>query len=245
MAKARTKKLLIAFVGIFVLIGAGITLTLDGIVKNSIERLGVQALGVKVDVRGVSISLLQGKAVVRGLTVANPPRFTAPHAIAADEISAELKLASLFHPVIEINEISVRSPDVYYEIIPQGANLKILEKNLEKAYPTKQEEAATSRGLTRRVVIRNLHIINPQVHPAVSVLGVAESRVVKVADIHLKNLGEKGDPMTSAEVMDLVLESLIKNVGAELPRGMIEQGLGKVKKGIGEMGKGLLNDLTN
>lgn len=75
------KIILIVVAVLVVAIGAGVAFlssNLDSIVKKVIETAGTEVAGVKVSVGDVKISLSEGKATIAGLTVANPPGFSAP-----------------------------------------------------------------------------------------------------------------------------------------------------------------------
>ena len=56
---------------------------LDDVVQGVIERRAAALTGTPVHVDGVEIALGEGRATLRGLTVANPPGFTAPNALSA------------------------------------------------------------------------------------------------------------------------------------------------------------------
>ena len=67
--------------------GAGVFLlqNLDGIVKDLIEDIGTEVVGQKVSVADVKVNLAEGSASISGLSVANPPGFSAEPASAMPE----------------------------------------------------------------------------------------------------------------------------------------------------------------
>ena len=76
------KKVFIGLAVIAIVLGAllwWLGANLDGIVKKAIEDVGADVTQTSVDVSGVGIKLLDGKATISGLSVANPPGFSNPN----------------------------------------------------------------------------------------------------------------------------------------------------------------------
>jgi len=121
--------------------------SIDGIVKTVIERAGSEVAGAKVTVGGVALRLAEGKAILSGLTVANPPGYSSEPAIRLGEIVVALDTASLNHSPIVIKEVSVAAPAVALEIGAGGSNLAVLRHNVSgtAAEPdeAKPDEATT------------------------------------------------------------------------------------------------------
>jgi uncharacterized protein involved in outer membrane biogenesis len=119
------KVFLIALV--VIVVGAGaiawrVLSNLDTIVASLIESEGSKALGTQVSVSGVEIDLRGGAAAIAGLTVANPPGWTAPNAFELDRVSVDIDLSSLRSPVIVLSEVDIDEARIAYEMRATGAN---------------------------------------------------------------------------------------------------------------------------
>ena len=104
-------KIIIGFVVILVVaaLGVGYYLmqNLDEIVKNMIEEVGIEVINAQVQVKEVKINLPEGKATLRGLTVANPPGFSSEPLFTLSNVSVTIDTSSLAEPVYLIEEISI------------------------------------------------------------------------------------------------------------------------------------------
>jgi uncharacterized protein involved in outer membrane biogenesis len=120
------KKILLIVLAVVVL-AAGVVAwrvlsNLDAIVASLIEREGTRALGTQVSVSGVEIDLRAGAAAIAGLTVANPPGWTATNAFELDRVSVDIDLASLKTAVIVLSEVDIDEARVAYEMRANGSN---------------------------------------------------------------------------------------------------------------------------
>ena len=87
----------IVVVIILAVAGAGVYLmqNIDGIVKDLVEQVGTETTGTEVRVADVSINLGEGSATLSGLTVANPPGFSAEPLFSLGSIKVAIDTASL------------------------------------------------------------------------------------------------------------------------------------------------------
>ena len=70
--------------------------------KAGIEFAGESALKTEVRVDSVTVSPLNGKTTIGGLSIANPSGFSDGPAIALGAIEAEIKVSSIFEDTIVI-----------------------------------------------------------------------------------------------------------------------------------------------
>lgn len=201
--------------------------SIDDIVKTVIERVGTQVTGVKVSVGSVAIRLSEGKAAIKGLTVANPPGYSANPAIKFGEIAVTLDTASLNSNPIVIKEILVASPGVALEVLPTGAsNLDTLRHNIAGAdqakpaasadQPAKADAAKTdgAKKSDKKVVIDRLAITGGQVDLALSGLPAvpgapSTATTAKIGDIVLSDIGRAEGGATAVQVGQKVMDALI------------------------------------
>jgi hypothetical protein len=100
-------------------------------VKNSVEAVGSEVLGVGV--AKVEISIFSGKGSISGLTVANPADYDSPHAITIDNVSAHVDPGSIGSDKIHIKEIIVDGASLTYEGNFLDSNIKQLRKPVPEA----------------------------------------------------------------------------------------------------------------
>lgn len=129
------RRLLLGLGGLLlvVVVAAGITLgLLDTIVRRRIEQRGSALTGTAVRVGEVDIALASGRATLHALSVANPPGFTAPHALMLDGVEVRVDLLSLFSDPLVIDTVRIGAPRVFYEVDAQGrSNIDALRDAVE------------------------------------------------------------------------------------------------------------------
>lgn len=206
------KIILIVVAVLVVAIGAGVAFlssNLDSIVKKVIETAGTEVAGVKVSVGDVKISLSEGKATIAGLTVANPPGFSAPHAFKLGAIAVALDTGSLTANPIVIKDISVAAPEVTYEMgASGGSNIDAIQKNVA-AKTAGGDKATAEKGGEKKLIIDRLVISKGTVNLATAIPGVKSSATL--ADIVLTGIGRKSGGASAGEVAKQVMDALTKS----------------------------------
>ncbi|TAN61296.1 MAG: hypothetical protein EPN20_12660 [Magnetospirillum sp.] len=211
------KLLIIGGVVLTVIVGGAVYLfsSLDSIVKKIIEDVGTQVAGVKVSVGGVKISLSEGKASISGLSVANPPGFSADPAFKLGEISVTLDTGSLNKNPIVVKDVLVGAPAVSYELGAGGSNLDAIQKNVQAfsakhagGKPAEQPVKASDKSEEKKVVIDRLAITGGQVKLAAGGIPGANT-TAKLGDIVLKDIGKESGGASATQVAQKVMDSLV------------------------------------
>ena len=127
--------------GIALLLMFGITLSIDGIVKNGIEENGRALLGTDVTVEDVDISLFDGAGTIEGFEVSNPDGYTDKNAIRIQKASLQVDIGSLFSDQVIVKELRVDEPELYFEQKELSANLKELNDHLNSGEPSDSEKS--------------------------------------------------------------------------------------------------------
>lgn len=104
-------------------------LNINGLIKNGIETVGPDVLGVAVTVDDVDVSFMNGTGQIQGLRIANPEDYDNPHAITIDEMQIALNTDSLTSDRIRITEIIIGGPYIFYEGTLNDSNLQALQRN--------------------------------------------------------------------------------------------------------------------
>jgi hypothetical protein len=115
MKMRRLWKVLIIVAVVLVAIVITGWLTIDWMAKKAIMKAGSDALGVEVKVDSVSLHLLAGEAVVKGIVVANPPDCKTQHLMKTGTLNAAVKIGSLFTNTVVISKFEVDDLDLNIE----------------------------------------------------------------------------------------------------------------------------------
>jgi hypothetical protein len=208
--------------------------SLDGVVRHAIERSGSEVLGTRVSVRGVHIDLRRGQATISGISVANPPGFSAQPALTLSGITVALDTRSVRSNPIVIESVDVGEPRVLVELTADGrANLDVLRGNV-KAYSERAQGGGGATGgggpggtgsekPERRLRVRHFQLEQGNVRVDPSALG-RDPVDVPLVSIGLHDLGgARGAPpgAIGQEVADaLVSRSLRAAAGGEAKRAL-------------------------
>lgn len=230
--------LIVVVAALFVLLSS-----LDRIVAAAIEKYGSEATGTKVGVSSVRLDLKEGKGSIRNLSVGNPPGFSEPDAFRLEDISVAVDTGSVTGNPVIIDQVTVLSPRIAYEINKDGqSNIEMLKKKLQ-AVAAKEpggKPAADKEG--KKVIIRSLVIDKGEIAIRVAALSGKPLSAV-LPRLELKNLGGKGGD-SPGDIARQVLGPLVNQVAASASTAGIGQYLGKgadeLKKTIDESTKGKL-----
>jgi len=222
---------------------------LDALVEQAIETHGSEALGVAVGVDGVAIDLMEGRASIYGLSVANPPGYEAPHAFTLGEITVAIDLASLEEqdPIV-LDEITIGNPAVFYEMNRAGkANVDVLRENAASGGGAAEESADPSEpaGEPLRLRIRKLRFEEGQIAANTRAIGGPEIDA-KIGRAELTDVG--GAAGATPDEIGVVIVKQLGGQAADAVKDMGRKELDKVidDKIGGEEGKavkGLLDRL--
>lgn len=208
--------------GFVVVIIAGIlliTLSLNGMIKSGIEENGSELLQTRVTVDNVSVSLFSGSGTISGFTVQNPEDFSDEPALYIEETSMKVDIRSLFTDQIVVNELIVESPDLFFEQIGVGVNLKKLNDNMDLA---SEESSETS------LIIDYLLIEDGNVTVSSS-LERERATEVTLAEFTLNDIGRDGNNTVKESVRQVLNPLLQKAMEEALKSGVTEQLEDKVR----------------
>ena len=169
--------------------------SLDGIVKRGIEKYASQALTTKVTVSSVSIKPTKGTGSIRQLRVSNPANFSTAPIFSLHNIRLHLDIASITHKVIVINDVSINSPHIAFEVNQQGkTNILVLQQNIKAANANTagevQKNTATKTKATdndKRFIIKKITISGTKVDATITPL--KKHYTITIPAMVLTNLG--------------------------------------------------------
>jgi hypothetical protein len=237
--------------GLVILIVLGIltvSLFLDGAVKRGVETFGPRLTKVTVKLDKVSLSMLSGSGSIKGLIVGNPEGFKSPQAISVGSAKLVLKPGSLLSDKVVIHQIEVIAPEITFEGGLGGNNLGKILANVEEASGGTSTNTAVqteAQGAGKKLQVDDFTITGAKVY--VSVTGVTEKPLpVVIPEIHLTNLGQGPEGITSAELTKLVLSAIEKGAlkAASGTIADLSKGATALTKDLGKSGGGSVTNIT-
>lgn len=179
-------------------------ININSVVKNGVEVVGSEVLGVEVGVGKVEISIFSGKGSISGLTVANPADYDSPNAFTVDDISVHVDPGSIGSDKIYIKEIIVDGASVTYEGNFLDSNIKQLQKTAETSTGGPVEEGAALKLQIDRLLLTNTSV-------GVHMSFLDQTLALTLPTLEINDLGEDEDA-TVADVINEVLVALNKSL---------------------------------
>ena len=229
------KKILVALALLVVVIAGGIAWflqNLDGIVKNQIETVGSELLGVAVSVDTVSISLRAGSGTITGLTVANPPGYVTDSALRLGTLHLQIDTASLGGNPLVLKKLAVDSLAGNLELRDDDANLIEISRSIQDNTATAEEATEpTDTGEPMRLGIEKLLIANT----TISVKAGDEVSSKTLPTISLDDVGgaEGASPASVAgTIVNALIAEILKHAAAERLEKTVEDVLKNTTRGL-------------
>lgn len=241
------RKLIKLFVLLIVLIIGGVVaayIYVDTIAKAAVEKGSTYALGVQTKLDGASVKVFAGQLVMKGLNVANPAGYQAPHFLTLKKGDVAVTLGTLRQPVIELPHLKLNELDVNLEKKEGKANYQVILDNLKKL----ESGAKPKDDAGTRYIIKKLTIKKATVHADTLPIGGSLARIdVPLDDILMKDIGaDNGKGVTMGELTSILLKAVltaaITNAGNRLPADLLGDLSGQL---AGLKGVGSLLDLEN
>jgi uncharacterized protein involved in outer membrane biogenesis len=225
------KKLVIGLAALAVVAFGAIYLwsNLDFIARRAVEKYGSAATQTSVRLNGVQLSLASGEGGLSGLSVGNPPGFSAERAFYLGSVSVKLDSQSLAGngPVV-INEITVDKPQIAYEVTAAGdTNLQALERNAENYANSFGGGTPSGTAKGRKVIIKNLIITNGQIAISQPLLQ-GRQLSASLPPIRLRDIGKSSGGATPAEVARILLGTITKSA-SRVAAASLTGALGNIK----------------
>lgn len=226
------KKVLIGVAALLVVIVGAVVYVwtnLDAIVKDAIQTYGSEATKTAVRVDTVKLKLADGKAKIKGLTVANPPGFTDPNIFSLGEISTKIDITSLNKNPIIIDKILIKAPAVVYEINKAGvANADVLKKNIgvgSGSGSSASGDTASSGGEELKMIIHRIVVEGTSAKVRIAALGKEQS--ITLPKIIMTDVGKKSAGATAIEVAKQLSDKMLGNLKGSVTKIGVNRYLGK------------------
>lgn len=187
-------------------------------IKSGVEKFGPQITQTDVTLESANLSILSGSGTLTGLHIGNPDGYDSKDVFALGEIDLNVDIGSVFSDKVIIEHIIIKQPEISYEKTLMNSNIKELLKNIEEftgAKDTSAPEPEAESGASKQVVIKKLVIEEGKIY--VGLMGVGQT--VTLPRIEMTDIGEDGSQVTIAEALDLILTTVLKNIGPAIAEG--------------------------
>ena len=236
------KNLLLAGIGILVLVTLilyQLFANLDNIVASVIEEVGSDVLKTDVRVSGVSIDLREGKAVIAGMTIANPEGYSSAKLFELKNVAVDLDLNSLGEDVLVINAVNIRNPKINFEgDADGGSNMQTLMENMDTGSSGSSESAdndTKAEAKETRMIINSFEMSGAQVI-AITEMKPGEPTEIDLPRIRMSGIGKAQGGVTA----DVVAEEITTEMISATLNATVKAG---IKKVIEKKTKGFLDKL--
>lgn len=217
------KRWLVGLAIVLVFLGGGfywLCTSLDFVVKATIERFAPGIVGAPVQVREVNLSAKDGRGMLRGIEVGNPPGYSSPRALRAGTVAVGIDPATIARDVVVIRDILVDAPEITYETRAGTSNLEAIQRNIE-AYvkrgsadaPGMSGEGAAKSGrryMVGRVTIRGARVT--MTNPALRGGGLT----FDLPDVDVRDIGRRQGGASAAEVAHVVTAALVSRIAQKI-----------------------------
>src|SRR5438874_10498963 len=116
------KWVLLAIVVLVIAGGAIVLLSIDGIIKRTVETQATDSLNLKTTLSSASLSLLGGSLKLNDLSIGSPQGFTSPQMLGLGGANLAVSYGQLRNEPIHVADITLNKPNL---VIERGADGKL------------------------------------------------------------------------------------------------------------------------
>lgn len=214
--------------------GVYILMHLNTLARPLTERIASEAMGVKVSIDSLDISLKDKRVSVRGVHVANPKGYSNPYAIVIGK--ADVALNSVGEKLIDFKDIIVHDTEVFVEVKENGTNLNALQKGMKGA-----DKPANENPL--KVIIRRFILNGAKIYPSVTLLSEKTLDPVSFHPVELRGVGERENGVLAQEAVSQVMQPLLQSFSSEAMDAGFYKGMDA--QALKDMGIGDLQQFKN
>jgi hypothetical protein len=225
------KKWMYIAAGALVVIAAFLIFSLSHlgpIIKAAVNSEGPRITNTYVHLDSVGVSLLSGEANLKGLLVGNPQGFKAPDAVKVGSVYVNVDEKSLTGPVIVINQIEVKGPEITYERLKNTDNFQSILSNVRQMTGAAQESPSkTGRDSQsgKKLLIRDFVVKDGKVALFIT---AGRSVTADLPEIHLQNIGGQSKGLAPARAAQEMLAAVYKRIQSPDVLGALSSQLQKL-----------------
>jgi uncharacterized protein involved in outer membrane biogenesis len=197
-----------ALAGLFAIVviaAAVVYFNLDRIVKREVEKQGTASLRLKVTLGSARLSVFGGRVDLRGLTIASPQGFSAPHMLELGEGRARVDYRELRNQPIHIRSLEFDQPKLVLEQSGGTLNFK-KAMALQPARPP--DNKPPMKLVIDQITVRYAHVL---IRPGLP--GISQQIDVPVQSLTLKAVGSGKGANNGAAMKDVAMQVMTALAG--------------------------------
>ena len=181
-------------------------MTIDGIVRRSVETHATNSLDLQTTLRSADLSLLGGSLALKDLEVASPNGFSARGCSRSAAHKLGVSYGQLRTDPIGINEITIDQPQLVVEQANGKLNFQVLMDKQPKTPPDsgKPGDGKRDEGEPIRLIIHDLAVNDAKVVLCPGIPGLAEINVT-IPSFHLQDIGRGEGNQNGAAIKEVVM----------------------------------------
>ena len=189
------RRAVLVLCSLLLLAGGIVVLSLDSIVRRTIQTEATKSLKLRTTLSRAHLSLLGGKVDLKGLRIASPPGFSSPEMLELGAIDVAVKYDQLRKDPIHVESLTIDRPKFVIEQSHGALNFK---KAIDRIPPSQG-----SSGKPMKLVIDEVNVRDAQVIIRPGLPGMAQEMTVSVPSIALKNVGSGSGSQNGAAIKDV------------------------------------------
>jgi uncharacterized protein involved in outer membrane biogenesis len=162
-----------------------------------VEREGTKSLRLATTLDRASVALLGGDLGLKGLAIASPKGFPAPHMLEAADIDVRVRFADLRREPIHVQSLTIDRPTLVIEQSGGALNFRKAMELLPQSDPNKPP---------MKLVIDELAVRDAQVIVRPGLPGVRQEITARVPSLTMKDIGRGKGANNGAAIRDVVLQ---------------------------------------
>src|SRR5229473_1495574 len=147
MPMSRLRRAVLILVPLLILAGAVVYLSLDRILKTTVESQTSDSLHLSTTLKSARLSLLGGKVNLNQLHIASPRGFSAPHMLELGGIDLSVKYGQLRKDPIHVESLVLNQPRLVIEQSNGAINFK---KAMDLTPPARESSSRQRRRVAER-----------------------------------------------------------------------------------------------
>jgi hypothetical protein len=206
----------------------------DALAKEGLESYGSAALGTKLTVDDVHLSLTEGEGTVKGLAIAQPSGFEGDDLLQVDSVAMRLDVPASTTDVVVIDSITVDGARLH-AIVRGGRdmNFQALLNNVKRGIGDAGDASADADAT--KLIIRRFDFVNARATTQLPL--VSENIELPLDDIHLTDIGKATGGATPEEVARVIVgpitSSVMRAVARSASGSAIDDMRDKLKRKLG------------
>lgn len=201
--------------GLLPILGYAVARSLSKRIERGVESSDKTSFGVDIDVGKLTVNLCEGYIVVHGLTVFNPPGYSAEYLLKAETVNVDIRMATLVcscFRTVQVDKIVFSGVDVLYDKSWSSSNIKDVI-NSTRAGGVTAEKSETSpkdsaRCTMRKVLFEDVVVRQP--------MAAKTSLALAAADLDIQDfsaeIGESRLHVAAFAILSRVLKTAAANL---------------------------------